>query len=381
MKRKKVQNTIAKAILTLSGSISVIIIVLIVAFLFFQGAWLFTKSKVEDGYSIMVSKDNPVQSLSSEQLKDIFDGNITSWHLVGGLKKKITTVHSIDEFMDNEHLDLQSSIVIVPKEYVNLCKGMKELDCGTISLKDFFLGRYWMPTAIPTPLFGILPIVYGTIVVSLCAIAMALPLGLGVAIYLSELSGRKTQKVLKPTIEILSSIPSVVYGFFGLVVIVPLVQKVFNLDVGQNALSAAIVLAIMALPTIITISQDALQSVPISIKEASLALGANNWQTIHKVVLPHASSGIATACVLGIGRAVGETMAVLMVSGNSAIISHSLLQPIRTIPATIAAELGEAPMYSPHYDALFLLGCILFIITFTINLIVGKISKNKNLVQ
>jgi phosphate transport system permease protein len=213
--------------------------------------------------------------------------------------------------------------------------------------------------------------------VSFGAILLALPLGLAVAIFLSELSNKTMYKILKPTIELLSGIPSVVYGFFGLVVIVPLVQKIFNLDVGETALAGSIVLAIMALPTIITISEDAIRSCPRSMKEASLALGANKWQTIKKVVLPYSLSGITAAIVLGIGRAVGETMAVLMVTGNSAVMPHTFLAPIRTIPATIAAELGEVPSGGAHYEALFLLGCVLFIITLIINLVVDYIT-NKN---
>ena len=379
MRIKKVKEHFAKGIMGLAGSFSAIVIILIIFFLFSQGLDLFKKNKIEDGYTVMVSKDNPVKKLSSHQLKEIFDGNITSWRMVGGMEKNIVAMHSIDEFMDNPDLDLESAIVVVPKEYISECEGMKELNCGKISFKDFFLGKEWMPTATPSPLFGVLPIISGTLLVSLCAILFALPLGICVAIYLSELSENRTRKILKPTIEILASIPSVVYGFFGLVVIVPLIQKIFNLDVGQNVLSGAIILAIMALPTIITVSEDAIRAVPRSIKEASLALGANKWQTIYKVVIPHAITGIATACVLGIGRAVGETMAVLMVTGNSAVIPHSLLEPIRTIPATIAAELGEAPMHSAHYEALFVLGCILFIITMIINLIVERISSKNQL--
>ena len=170
-----------------------------------------------------------------------------------------------------------------------------------------------------------------------------------------------------------------VYGFFGLIVVVPIVQKTFGLDVGETALSGAIILAIMSLPTIITIAEDAMRATPDTLREASLALGANKWQTIYKVVIPHAKSGITAGVVLGIGRAMGETMAVLMVCGNAAVIPHTLLEPIRTIPATIAAELGEAPQGGAHYSALFMLACILFLLTLLINLSVEYISKRKNL--
>ena len=175
----------------------------------------------------------------------------------------------------------------------------------------------------------------------------------------------------------LAGIPSVVYGFFGLIVIVPLLKNSFNLDSGQSGLAGGILLAIMALPTIITVSEDALRNTPNAMREASLAMGASQWQTIYRIVIPYSSSGISAAAILGIGRAMGETMAVLMVTGNAAVIPHSILEPLRTIPATIAAELGEAPTGGLHYQALFTLGCILFIITVVANLLAGYISKKR----
>ena len=250
---------------------------------------------------------------------------------------------------------------------------------GTISAKDVFLGDEWYPTATPAPVFGILPLVAGTLWVSLFAILIALPFGLAVSIYMAECAPEGIRKLLKPVIELLGGIPSVVYGFFGLTVIVPLLQRVFNLPVGESGLAGSIVLAIMALPTIITVSEDALRSCPRAMREASLALGATRLQTIFKVVIPYSISGITSAAVLGIGRAVGETMAVLMVTGNAAVIPHSILDPLRTIPATIAAELGEAPAGGAHYESLFLLGVILFFITLIINSCVELVSiRNKN---
>ena len=201
-----------------------------------------------------------------------------------------------------------------------------------------------------------------------------MPFGLMVAIFLSEIAPSKVKTIIKPLVELLAGIPSVVYGFFGLVVLVPLVQKTFHLDVGETALTGSLILAIMALPTIISIAEDSLSSVPKVMREASLALGASKWQTIYKVVIPYASSGITSAVILGVGRAMGETMAVLMVTGNSAIIPHTFLQPVRTIPATIAAELGEAPYGGLHFKALFALGCILFILTMLFNIYVSYIK-------
>jgi phosphate transport system permease protein len=252
---------------------------------------------------------------------------------------------------------------------------VKVMPNPSIQLSDFFGGVEWIPTATPAPLFGVLPLILGTLWVSIFAILIALPLGMGVAIFLSELADERMRKVLKPTIELLAGIPSVVYGFFGLVVLVPIVQKTLNLPVGETALSGALVLAIMALPTIITVAEDAMRNTPSSIREASLSLGATRWQTIYRVIIPYSASGISAAVVLGIGRAIGETMAVLMVTGNAAVMPHTLLAPVRTIPATIAAELGEAPFGSTHYQALFVLGCILFLITMIISITAEVISQ------
>ncbi len=239
-------------------------------------------------------------------------------------------------------------------------------------------GNEWMPTAIPDPSYGIMPLLLGTLWVSLAAIIIALPFGLGAAVYLAELADNRTRRILKPTIELLAGIPSVVYGFFGLVVIAPAVQKWLDLPVGETAFTGALVLAIMALPTIITVSEDAIRSVPYTLREASLGLGANHLQTITRTILPAASNGISAAVVLGIGRALGETMAVLMVTGNAAVMPRSLFEPIRTIPATIAAELGEAPSGGAHYQALFMLGCILFVITLIISITAEAISKRRH---
>ena len=217
----------------------------------------------------------------------------------------------------------------------------------------------------------------GTFLVSIGAILLALPFGIAAAIYLAEIAQPRIRNFLKPTIELLAGIPSVVYGFFGLVVIVPFIQKLFNLPVGESALAGSIILGIMALPTIITISEDAIRNTPRAMKEASLALGANHWQTIMRVIIPYSISGITAATILGIGRAIGETMAVLMVTGNAAVMPTSFLQPVRTIPATIAAELGEAPFGGLHFKALFFLGCILFFITLLINFIVELIAPKK----
>lgn len=379
---KKRGRSLIEAGIKLTGSLSSLIVILIVIFLFKEGLGLFGNSTVENGYVIAVYRDNPLSSLNSEQILGIFDGEITRWSAVdphGGKSPQgeITVAYNIDQALEQE--DRTNMIAFLPKEYLAEVEGMKALDCGNINFADFFAGKTWMPTAQPAPQFGVLPIILGTLMVSFAAIAIALPFALAAAVFLSEIADKRLYKVLKPAIELLSGIPSVVYGFFGLIVVVPIVQKIFGLDVGETALSGAIILAIMALPTIITIAEDAMRATPDTLREASLALGANKWQTIYKVVIPHAKSGITAGVVLGIGRAMGETMAVLMVCGNAAVIPHTLLEPIRTIPATIAAELGEAPQGGAHYSALFMLACILFLLTLLINLSVEYISKRKNL--
>lgn len=248
-----------------------------------------------------------------------------------------------------------------------------------ITLWDFFGGTKWYPTSTPSPIFGLIPLLLGTLLVSVGAIALSLPFGLAVAIYMAEIANMRVRNLLKPVIELLAGIPSVVYGFFGLVVIVPLIQKVLNLPVRETAFAGSVVLAIMTLPTIITVAEDSMRTTPRAMKEASLALGATQWQTIYKVVIPYSISGITSAAVLGIGRAIGETMAVLMVTGNAAVIPASFFEPVRTIPATIAAELGEAPAGGAHYQALFLLGAVLFLITLLLSIYVEFMSSKRKM--
>ena len=238
----------------------------------------------------------------------------------------------------------------------------------------FLFGQKW---AAGTENFGILSFILTSIYGTAGAVVIGVPLGIMTAVFLAKVAPPKLAKVIHTAVELLAGIPSVVYGFFGLVVIVPLVQRTFSLSVGETGLAGAVILAIMALPTIITVAEDAIRNTPRAMKESSLALGATHWQTIRKVVIPYSISGITAAVVLGIGRALGETMAVLMVTGNAAVMPHTLLEPLRTIPATIAAELGEAPAGGAHYEALFLLGCILFLLTLVISISVEMINAKR----
>ena len=384
-----------EGLLLISGSVTSITILLIILFLFKEASGLFNTPVIEEGYVLAMNKSNPVKKLSSYQIKQIFDSEITSWDEVGGKEEAIevvrlsdfTTFYTEAELGESfENIPAKASeltakhpgiLLFLPKQYVAKNFNGTLLSHETVQPGDFFGGKEWYPTATPAPQFGLLPLILGTLWVSIGAILLALPFGLAVGIYLAEIASLKLRNILKPLIELLAGIPSVVYGFFGLVVIVPFLQQVFNLPVGETGLAGSVVLGIMALPTIITIAEDAIRTVPRATKEASLALGATHWQTIYRVIIPYAKSGITSAAVLGIGRAIGETMAVLMVTGNASVIPHTLLEPMRTIPATIAAELGEVSAGSGHYQALFALGVILFVITMVLSITVEFFSVKK----
>jgi phosphate transport system permease protein len=236
----------------------------------------------------------------------------------------------------------------------------------SVSFFNFIFGKNWYPISEP-PQLGILPLILGSLLVTLGAAVISIPIGVACAVYIAEIAPLKIKEILKSGIELLAAIPSVVLGFIGMVTLVPWIKNVFHLPTGLTALSGSIMLAFMAMPTIVSIAEDALYSVPKSYKEGAFALGATHWQTIYRVMLPAASSGILAAVMLGIGRVIGETMAVMMITGNAAVIPHTILQPVRTLTATIAAEMGEAVVGSEHYFALFAIGIVLFVISFAIN--------------
>jgi phosphate transport system permease protein len=252
-------------------------------------------------------------------------------------------------------------LVFLGKESLEL---FRDADGG--SPAQFLTGTHWLPISDP-PRFGLVPLAAGSFAVSLGALLLAVPLGIGTATFLSEVAPRAFREVLKPAIELLAAIPSVVIGFIGLATVGPAVKEWFGLETGLTAATGSVALAIMAVPTIVTIAEDALAAVPRSHRDASLALGATEWQTTWRVVLPAAAPGLLAAAILGTGRVLGETMAVLMVTGNAARIPHSPLDPVRTITATIAAEMGEAAHGTPHYHALFALGAVLYIFTLALN--------------
>lgn len=240
---------------------------------------------------------------------------------------------------------------------------------------DFFTGSQWNPGS-GNRGYSIFPLLVSTGLVSLGSMIIAVPLGILTAAYISEFAPVRLQNILKPVIEILGSIPSVTIGFLGIVLVGPAIAKLFGIQNGLNALNGSVLLAVMALPTIITISEDAIHAIPQSYKEASLALGANKWTTLFRVTLPAATPGLIAAVMLGLGRALGETMTVLMATGNAAVMPKGFLDSIRTITATIAIEMGEVPYHTTHYFSLFAIAAVLFFITFGINL-AGEYFANR----
>ena len=242
-----------------------------------------------------------------------------------------------------------------------------------VSIKDFIFGQYWYPTSDP-PDFGIYPLIVGSLAVTFLSAMMSIPLGVMTAVYLAEIAKPRVRELVKPMVELLAALPSVVIGFFGMVVVAPFLQNVFGIATGLNLFNAAVMLAFMSIPTICSISEDAIYSVPNNLKEASLALGATHLETLARVVLPASISGISTAVILGMSRAIGETMVVLMVAGGAAMVPTSIFSPVRPLPASIAAEMAEAPFRGDHYHALFATGIELFIFTFIFNIIADHIA-------
>jgi len=233
----------------------------------------------------------------------------------------------------------------------------------------------WVPVSFKEEVFGIVPLITGSLLVTGVATLIMIPFGVFGAIYIAEIATVRENNWLKPFIEILAGIPSVVIGFFGLVVLSPIVKDIFGLNTGLTGLTGAILLALMAIPTVITVSEDAIQSVPRSYREASLALGANRLQTIFRIIIPAALPGIIAAIMLGVGRVIGETMAVLMVTGNAAKITFNPFDSVRTMTATIAAEMGEVAFGSHHYQALFWVGIFLLIMTFFLNVLAQRVLR------
>jgi phosphate transport system permease protein len=276
-------------------------------------------------------------------------------------------VKKISEFIIESSIKLSGFLVIgfVFLIFLFLLKDSLSL-FRLYPIGEFLFGRNWHPVSEP-PKFGMVPLLLGSIYVTTGAIIICVPLGVASAMFIAEVAPKSLKHVLKSLIEILAAIPSVVLGFIGIIWLGPFLKNIFNLKTGMCGLTGSLLLAFMALPTIISISEDALVNVPKSFREAAFGLGATRWQTLWRIVLPSASSGILAGIMLGIGRVIGETMVVMMVTGNAPVMPTSILQPLRTLTATIAGEMGETVSGSDHYFALFSVGLVLFIITFIIN--------------
>lgn len=243
-----------------------------------------------------------------------------------------------------------------------------------VSVVNFLFGHEWYPTASP-PDFGVFPLLTASVAVTIISAVISIPLGVMTAIYLAEIAAARAREIIKPIVELMAALPSVVIGFFGMVVVAPFMQDVLNIATGLNLFNASLMLAFMSVPTICSISEDAIHSVPKDLKEASLALGATHCETIFRVILPASLSGISTAVILGMSRAIGETMVVLMVAGGAGMIPTSIFNPVRPMPASIAAEMAEAPFRGDHYHALFAIGMVLFIFTMVFNIIADSIAQ------
>ena len=378
MLSRQLKDRIIRSGLLIAALSSSIVILLITIFLFREGGALFWESPVEYGFVIATHPQVGIDELTAADLMEIKEGRARYWWAFGGGDQRIVWF-TYDDLEDEEGFlcdlvaETPGAIAAVfddePLDRVHVVRVPK------VSLTDFLLGRYWYPTAEPSAQFGILPLILGSLMVVVGAVVISVPLGVACAVYLAEVAHPNVRETLKPVLEVLAGIPSVVFGFFGLVIVVPLIQRTFDLPTGETALSGMVMLAIMALPTVVSVSEDAIRAVPRTYREASLALGATQWQTIYRVVVPAGLSGINAAAMLGIGRAVGETMTVLMVTGNAAVIPHTFLQPVRTLTANIAAELGEAPQGGTHFKALFAIGCVLFIFTFVINIVADIVMR------
>jgi phosphate transport system permease protein len=246
---------------------------------------------------------------------------------------------------------------------------------GKLNLVEFFTSVNWRPDSDTHPQYGILALLVGTVSVTALAMSIAVPLGLGAAVYVSEFARPRVRESLKIVIELLAAIPSVVWGFIGYMVLGPIIIRLTGAPVGVNLLNGGIILALMSVPIIVSVGEDALRAVPDSYREAAAALGASRWELVYRVLFPAAKNGLLAAVLLGVGRALGETMAVLMATGHAVQIPHSLVDPIRTLTATIAAELGDAVTGGEHYQVLFVIGMVLFAIAFAVNLTADLIVK------
>lgn len=270
-----------------------------------------------------------------------------------------------------------SSILFILAILIFILKEAWPFLVGAFNFKEFFFSTEWYPASVVKIRYGTLALMVGTLMVTVLSMLIAVPLGIASAFYISEFCHPKLREILKVLIEFLAAIPSVVWGFVAITIVNPLLIYTFNIPIGLNILNASIILALMSIPLIVSIGEDALRAVPDSYREAAEAMGATKWEVATRVLLPAAKNGLTAAALLGVGRALGETMAVLMATGHSIQIPHSIFEPGRTLTATIAAELGESPKGGEHYQALFAIGLLLFILSFVVNLLADYFIRGK----
>lgn len=270
-----------------------------------------------------------------------------------------------------------SAIVFILGIFVFITREGVGFVFGPMDIWEFFTSPFWRPTSLNEPTYGILALIAGTASVTGLAMLIAVPFSLGAAVFIGEFATGRTREALKVLVEMLAAIPSVVWGFIGLTIMNPLIIDMFDVPIGLGVLNSGIILGLMAAPIMTTIAEDALKAVPDGYREAAEAMGATKWQVIFKVVLPAAKNGLMAAVLLGVGRGFGETMAVLMASGHSVNLPTSVFDSVRALTATIAAELGEAPVGSDHYKVLFTIGIFLFIVTFVINLTADIVVRGR----
>jgi len=261
-----------------------------------------------------------------------------------------------------------SAVLFVLAIFIFVFREGYEFLANRLDVVQFLTSTEWYPDSNGNKRYGALALIAGTVSVTILAMSLAVPFGLGAAIYVSEFSKGRTKETLKVVIELLAAIPSIVWGFIGIAVLNPLLIRIFDTPVGLNVLNGALLLALMSVPIMVSIGEDALKAVPDSYREAAEAMGATRWQVTWRVLVPAARNGLLAAVLLGVGRAIGETMAVLMATGHSVNVPHSPLDSVRTLTATIAAELGETARGGDHYQVLFVIGMLLFTMTFAVNL-------------
>lgn len=362
-------------LIRLSGATTTLVLVLLAYFLFREGLPVLWKSPLGD-LQVAVHPDNPIRSLSPEQIEAIHEGKIRRWSQLGGYDDTLYWVHPYNlPFQDTmplrAYLDscarLRGIIMAFPESWIP--PTLKLIEVEVYSIGAIVGGTRWAPTQHPLPSVGIAPLIVGSLLVGVLALIGVVIWGLPMSIYLAEFMHPRWRQRLKSLLEVGAAMPSVVVGFWGLVVVVPKVRTLFNLSVGETAFTTALLLSFFVLPFFTLLVEEAIEQVPSYLKEASYGMGATQWQTILRVVLPYVMPQIGAALLLTFGRILGETMIVLMVSGNAATMPTSIFDSVRTLPATLAAELGEAPMGSYYYHMLFFLGIVLFLLTLALNLL------------